>query len=175
MRAICELEVCYAIAPQPWLSDRISCHPAARAHSELARLGAHPHRATLKALARFVWVLTVEKCEPTVWLMREFQPETTIAFLLCMTVRLPLKNLFAGKWTLAHFASLGRRAKQLASAPLHVGAVPSTCTFRNALLARKRSGKVNAVCDWIPSKAELLIAKGSGMRVLFPAIPRPER
>ena len=170
-----DLQDCYAIAPSPWLSDRISCHTAARAHSELARLVAHPDRATLKALARFVWVLAVEKGEPAVWLMREFQPETTLAFLLCMKARVPLKNLFAGRLTEAHFASLIRRAGQLGGAPLHVAVVPSTRTFRNAMLARQRLGKVNVIGDWIPSEAELLIAMDSGIRVVFPAIPQSKR
>ena len=123
-------------------------------------------------MARLVWDLAVEKCEPTVWLFRDLLPESSLAVLPCAASRVPLKGLFRATIAETKFNAMTRRAARLGAAPLHVGLAPSTDAFQDVLmLAGSGTGIVNAVCDWVPSTEELLIAKDSGLRVIFPDQP----
>ena len=171
-RAIGVIEECHGVAEKPWSAPWFWDDDGSRAQSELYHWDDHPDRATRKTLARLVWDLAVEKSEPTVWLFRDFLPESSLALLLCTAARVPLKGLFRATVTDTKFNAMARRAARLGAAPLHVGRTPSTDAFQEALmLAGSGTGIVNAVCDWVPSTEELLIAKDSGLRVIFPDQP----
>ena len=168
-RAIGVIEACHGVAPEPWSAPWFSDEAISRAQSELFQWDDHPDRATRETLARLVWDFAVEKSEPTVWLLREFLPETSLAVLLCTAAQVPLKEIFQASITDMKFIVMTRKAARLGAAPLHIGQTPSTDAFREALmLARPHPGKANAVCDWVPSTVELLIAKDLGLRVIFP-------
>lgn len=178
-RAIRALETMRGLDDSAWSLDGDGEFPVTGRETllpeELLRLWDSPERTSLEALARVVWESAVCREEPTVWLLRNYSPEASMTFLLCVVTNIPLGRLLEGDLPEDQSHRVTSALASLTNGSLSISETPEDGSFGERLnFARWRQGAEIGVCDWILSPEELQTAQESRLQVFAPGMSPTE-